>query len=268
MFRPARLFVLIPLAALASVAGAGEAEQAVQSITDSSQRSITGSSQRSITGSSRRSITGSSQRSITGSSRRSISGSSQRSITGSSQRSITGSSKRSITGSSQRSITGSSRRSITGSSRRSADVLLYGPVTAARPGAVSVLGAELKLDSAVGADAVGREAYVEASYEDGELTALTVLLFDELSVPGASVVLLSGQIEQRDRINGTITLVGTTIDITGVFDFAFEPGDWVAVAGTQPVPGGVVFAESISLSDRSVLSSVDTDLSGLTLSTQ
>lgn len=143
---------------------------------------------------------------------------------------------------------------------------MYGPVTAVGADAVSVLGAELKLSAAVGADAVGRAAYVEASYEGGELTALTVLLFDELSVPGASVVLLSGQIEQRDGINGTITLAGTTVSVVGVSDFAFEPGDWVVVAGTQPLPGGVVIAESVSHSDRSVLSSVDTDLNDLTLS--
>src|SRR5690554_6157157 len=175
MFTSARLFVLIPLAALASVAGAGESEQDVQSITGSSQRSITGSSQRSITGSSRRSITGSSQRSITGSS----------------QRSITGSSQRSITGSSQRSITGSSQRSIN-------DVLLYGPVTSAGAGGLSILGATLKVEGDAYANLIGRTAYAEGQYEEGVVLAEAIAVLDEVSVPGASAVTLAGQIEEYD----------------------------------------------------------------------
>jgi len=244
------------------------------SITGSSRRSITGSSRRSITGSSRRSIDGSDEQSITGSSRRSITGSSRRSIDGSDAQSITGSSRRSITGSSRRSIgdsdeqsiTGSSRRSITGSSRRSADVLLYGPVTATGDGTISVLGTALKFTSAVGTDAIGRAAYVEASQSEGELEALAVILFDELSVPGASIVLVSGKIEQRDSVKGTVKLAGATVDFSAVQDFDFEPGEWVTVTGTQPVPGGVILATEVRPSDRSVLTSVEADLNELNLS--
>jgi hypothetical protein len=252
LFR-AGLAFLLPVASLIAPAAASDNDQSVQSISGSSQRSISGSSQRSISGSSQRSISGSSQRSISGSSQRSISGSSQRSISGSSQRSISGSSQRSISGSSQRSLN---------------DLVVYGPITSVGSGYISVLGRVFSWDSdlEVGADAIGQVAYVKGLENDGTLIASSVTLFDDLSVPGASIVMLAGRVESVDPGTGRVTVGGIEVDATSI-SLDVSIGDGVTVAGIQPVLGGVIIAQSISpLDDGALLRQVsDLTVSDLTV---
>jgi hypothetical protein len=218
----AGLILLVPLATLSGVAVA-EKDQAVQSISGSSQRSISGSSQRSISGSSQRSISGSSQRSISGSSQRSISGSSQRSISGSSQRSISGSSQRAVP-----------------------SVVIFGPVTAVSSDSISVLGTEFAYEGAVLSDALGKVAYIVGINEEGVgLRVGNLQVFDDYAVPGASVILLEGTVEQLNADVGLISVAGISVDVTGLAEMQnFELNARVALAGTQPLPGGVLIAQS------------------------
>ena len=228
----AGLGLLLPLASLVAPAAASDNEQAVQSISGSSQRSISGSSQRSISGSSQRSISGSSQRSISGSSQRSISGSSQRSISGSSQRSLS-------------------------------DLVVLGPVTGFGEYKIEVAGQVFRVDNgSLAPDSLSQVAYVTGDERDGEFVASAVTLFDDYSVPGSSIVLVAGRIEAVDQAAGTITIGGIKVDVASL-DINADVGDSVAIAGTQPLLGGLILAQSVSPLDGTLIRNANVDASDL-----
>src|SRR5690606_10732552 len=116
-----------------------------------------------------------------------------------------------------RSIAGTGGRSIAGTGVRSADaevpsLVLFGPVLEIGESSVNVLGLEIASEGgAADASLVGKSAYAEIALVDGALTLLSLSATDELSVPGASSVFVSGTVDGVSD-TGQVSIGGLAID--------------------------------------------------------
>jgi hypothetical protein len=137
-----------------------------------------------------------------------------------------------------------------------------------------VLGREFDLSAVfIDADAlssaVGNSVYVEGQWEGETLVATTVTVYDEYAVPGATTVFLAGSVDDVDRRTGRLVVAGLEIDVTSVDITSLEPADRLAISGIQPLPGGLIIADSVVYMDANLVQAADdVDQSDLSLATE
>jgi hypothetical protein len=174
------------------------------------------------------------------------------SISGSSGESISGSSRQSISGSSRESISGSSNAAHVSGNFVAESVLLFGPVLEVYDQGVNVLGQRMWADESVldslaaSGVQVGTSVLAEAAWINGELRILSLEMFDDFSVPGVSPVFVAGTVSTLSHLVGHLSIGSVLIDANTLVG-AVNVGDWVAITGTQPVIGGMVLGEAVSV---------------------
>ncbi len=137
--------------------------------------------------------------------------------------------------------------------------VVYGPVQGAEGALLNVLGQQFDL-SGMGISQldlsamVGRSAYVEAQQTEEGLKVTRIEIFDEYSVPGASPVLVVGNVTQVDAEIGRLQIGNLEVDtsIMGT-EISFESGEQVFISGTQPVPGGLILSEQNLIVDANLI---------------
>ncbi len=97
--------------------------------------------------------------------------------------------------------------------------VVYGPVQGADGALLNVLGQQFDLSGMdtsqlVMSAAVGRLAYVEAQQTEEGFRATRVEIFDEYSIPGASPVLVVGNVTEVDSSIGRLLISSLEIDTT------------------------------------------------------
>jgi hypothetical protein len=135
------------------------------------------------------------------------------------------------------------------------DFALFGPVDAVDglSQSIRVLGQEFSLPAdlagiAISGLAVGQTVSVEAAALDSGLTVLALEVLEEFSGPGASKVMVFGDVTAIDQSTGQLSIASVYLDANSATLYGSSPaaGQALLVSGTQPVLGGLILAETIT----------------------
>src|SRR5690606_906686 len=96
---------------------------------------------------------------------------------------------------------------------------------------------------------VGNSAYVEGRWVGDVLVAGELTVYAEYSVPGATRLFLMGDVGEVDSTTGRILVTGVEVDVTSVDATSVRVSDRISVSGTQPLPGGIIIADSLAVAD-------------------
>ncbi len=138
-------------------------------------------------------------------------------------------------------------------------LVVYGPVQGADGELLNVLGQQFDLSGLDTSSldlsaAVGRSAYLEAQQVGEAFRVTRIEIFDEYSVPGASPVLVVGNVTEVDSGIGRLQIGSLEVDTTIMgSDLQFESGRQVSIPGTQPVPGGMILGEQYLVVDANLI---------------
>jgi hypothetical protein len=141
-------------------------------------------------------------------------------------------------------------RSISGSGLRTAEVALFGSLDGVGSGVVNALGQQIDVSGlGIETDAllshVGKLVYIEGKLVDRTFKATALEAFDEYAVPGVSPVIVKGPLDSVDGTKGQVSIGALKIDVNNVQQIsAAELGETVVIGGTQPVPQGLILADS------------------------
>ena len=91
-------------------------------------------------------------------------------------------------------------------------------------------------------------AVLGAAQKDGTLAPRSMVFLDASYVPGATKVLLKGNVTSVDRTSGKLAIGKQLVDYSSVLsraDVAISVGTLVTVVGTQPLSNGLILADTI-----------------------
>ena len=138
------------------------------------------------------------------------------------------------------------------------NALLVGPIDAVDQlaGTVSALGRTYKaspdkisvIANKIGSGGVPMVAVLGAAQKDGTLAPRSMVFLDASYVPGATKVLLKGNVTSVDRTSGKLAIGKQLVDYSSVLsraDVAISVGTLVTVVGTQPLSNGLILADTI-----------------------
>ena len=138
------------------------------------------------------------------------------------------------------------------------NALLVGPIDAVDQlaGTVSALGRTFKaspdkvsvIANKIGSGGLPMVAVLGAAKNDGTLAPKSMVLLNASYVPGATKVLLKGNVTSVDRASGKLSIGKQLVDYSSVLssaDVAISVGTIVTVVGTQPLSQGLILADAI-----------------------
>jgi hypothetical protein len=129
--------------------------------------------------------------------------------------------------------------------------VLFGQIDEVEGSTVRILGRDFDLAgvNVSGNDLaryIGKTAYIEAVVQTGGAVATRLFVVDQISVPGATQVLVAGTVETAQSNIGQVKVSGVTVDINQLSGIVTQPGSQLFVWGIQPIPGGVVLATGLA----------------------
>lgn len=137
-------------------------------------------------------------------------------------------------------------------------LVVYGAVQGGDGKNLNVLGQNFDLSgldtrTLVLDQSLGRTAYVEAMQVGDSLTATRVEIFEDYSTPGASPVLVYGNVSGADRSIGRFNVADLQIDPTTIgTPVGLQSGSTVSMPGTQPVLGGLILGSQDFVVDQNL----------------
>ena len=147
---------------------------------------------------------------------------------------------------------------IGGDIRVPKNVLLVGPIDAVDPleGTVSALGRTFKaspdmvsvIANKIGGGGLPMVAVLGAAQQDGTLAPRSMVFLNASYAPGATKVLLKGNVTSVDHASGKLTIGKQLVDYSSALssaDVAISVGTLVTVVGTQPLSQGLILADAI-----------------------
>jgi Domain of unknown function (DUF5666) len=152
-------------------------------------------------------------------------------------------------------IGGTGKTDAIGGTGKSSDALvLLGPasqVTTDSGPTYAVVGQAIHLSKStalIGTLTQGSYVEVYGKFRpDGTLDASSVRVRDDMYVPGASAIVVSGKVDAVDRLAGQAKVGQVVIDYTPSMWESVEVslGDVITATGTQPSSGGVALARTV-----------------------
>ncbi len=140
--------------------------------------------------------------------------------------------------------------------------VVYGPVQGVDGASLNVLGQQFDLSGIEISEldlraAVGRSAYLEAQQTGDAFRVTRIELFGEFSVPGASPVLVVGNVTKVDSGIGRLQIGSLEVDTTIMgTEIRFESGRQVSIIGTQPVLGGLILSQQNPILDSNLIGAI------------
>jgi hypothetical protein len=231
----------------------------VRGLSGGNVRGLSGGNVRGLSGGNVRGLSGGNVRGLSGGNVRGLSGGNVRGLSGGNVRGLSGGNVRGLSGGNVRGLSGGNVRGLSGGNLRGFELGAVGPIesiaTSKNGATVVVLGQQFET-SLTEANALSVGDYVLAGVAD-EIT--TIALLGEIYIPGASPVLLKGEISATNRAIATVAVGGVLLDYSAVLsdqpDLIPAVGVGLEAQGVQPQPGSVVVLGATPLSDFTLVES-------------